>query len=193
MLYVCVCIGLSLQQRSLVQSHVTRHGGLYYLARLLKAGEDVNYIARRLVILASEDVGNADPQGLVIATSAQQACHLVGMPEAGIILAQAVTYLSTAPKSNRSYSAYNLAMEDVEKFGSLEVPNPIKNAPTQLMKNLGYGKNYKYAHSFDNSFVNQEFLPEAITNTTLYEPGNNNRENAFREYLKTLWKNKYNY
>ncbi|MCB0394412.1 MAG: replication-associated recombination protein A, partial [Bdellovibrionales bacterium] len=138
-------------------------GAIYYLARMIEAGEDVNFIARRLVISASEDVGNADPNALVMATSGQQAVHLVGLPEAGIILAQVVTYLSTAPKSNRSYSAYKEALQVVKDTGNLDVPMSIRNSPTQLLKDLGAGEGYQYAHDFPKGFAPEmSYLPKAI-------------------------------
>ena len=164
-------------------------GGLYYLARLISAGEDVNFIARRLMILASEDIGNADPQGLVVATSAFHASHQVGLPEAGIILAQAVTYLATAPKSNRSYLAYKKAMAEVAQSGSLPVPLELRNAPTQLMKDIGYGKDYKYAHDSLTGYREMEFLPNGLRSKTFYEPTKRGHELKVHKYFQWLKEN----
>ena len=169
------------------------NGAVYWLARMIEGGEDVKFIARRLLILASEDIGNANPTALIIANNTFQAVSVIGHPESRIMLSQCAIYLANSPKSNASYEAIGKAQELVRNTGDLSVPLHLRNAPTKLMKELDYGKDYKYSHSFDNNFVNQEFLPEEVTNTKLYEPGNNNRENAFREYLKSLWKTKYNY
>jgi len=169
------------------------NAAVYYLARMLKGGEDPLFIARRLLILSSEDIGNANPNALLLANNCFNAVNVIGMPEARIILSQCVTYLACSAKSNASYIAINDALELVSKTGDLPVPLQLRNAPTKLMKNLNYGKDYKYAHSFENNFAEQEFLPEQIANTKLYEPGNNSRENEQRIYLKKLWKEKYGY
>ena len=169
------------------------NAAVYYLARMIEGGEDVKFIARRMVILASEDIGNANPTALVIATSAFQAVNVIGYPEARIILSQCATYLASSPKSNASYVAIDNALKAVNDLGDLPVPLSVRNSPTKLMKDLGYGKDYQYAHSFENNFVNMEFLPEQIKGTTFYNPGNNPRENELRNYLKNLWKEKYGY
>lgn len=169
------------------------NAGLYYLARMIKGGEDPLFIARRLVILASEDIGNANPMGLVLANNCFQSVNSIGMPESRIILAQAVVYLACSPKSNASYAAVGKAQEIVNKTGDLSVPLSIRNAPTKLMKELNYGKEYQYAHGFEGNFVIQEFLPEELKGTKLYEPGDNDVEKRFREFLKKNWKDKYGY
>lgn len=169
------------------------NAAVYYLARMIEGGEDVKFIARRMVILASEDIGNANPTALVMATSAFQAVNVIGYPEARIILSQCATYLASSPKSNASYVAIDNALKAVNDLGDLPVPLSVRNSPTKLMKDLGYGKDYQYAHSFENNFVNMEFLPEQIKGTTFYNPGNNPRENELRNYLKNLWKEKYGY
>ncbi|WBL26173.1 replication-associated recombination protein A [Zunongwangia sp. HGR-M22] len=169
------------------------NGAVYWLARMIEGGEDVKFIARRLLILASEDIGNANPTALVIANNTFQAVTTIGYPEARIILSQCVTYLATSPKSNASYQAINQAMSLVKQTGNLSVPLNIRNAPTKLMKDLGYGENYKYAHNYEGNFVKAEFLPDEIKNTILYEPGNNPRENSQREFLRKRWSGKYNY
>ncbi|MUP46640.1 replication-associated recombination protein A [Gramella sp. BOM4] len=169
------------------------NAAVYWLARMIEGGEDVKFIARRLLILASEDIGNANPTALVIANNTFQAVNTIGYPEARIILSQCVTYLATSPKSNASYMAINEAQRLVKKTGNLSVPLSIRNAPTKLMKDLGYGKDYKYAHNHEGNFAEAEFLPEEIKNTTLYQPGNNQRENAQREFLRKRWKKKYDY
>ncbi|MGZ4044499.1 MAG: replication-associated recombination protein A, partial [Bacteroidia bacterium] len=169
------------------------NASLYYMARMLKGGEDPLFIARRLLILASEDIGNANPNALLLANNCFTAVNAIGMPEARIILSQCVTYLACSPKSNASYMAINDAMALAEKTGNLPVPLHLRNAPTKLMKNLDYGKDYQYAHSFENNFVLQEFFPEELANTKFYEPGNNPREAEQRAYLKKLWKEKYGY
>ena len=143
--------------------------------------------------MASEDIGNANPTALVIANNTFQAVTTIGFPEARIILSQCVTYLATSPKSNAAYMAINHAQSAVKKTGNLSVPFSIRNAPTKLMKDIGYGKDYKYAHNHENNFVEAEFLPDEIKNTKFYDPGNNPRENAQREFLKKRWKTKYNY
>ncbi|MFM7854794.1 MAG: replication-associated recombination protein A, partial [Flammeovirgaceae bacterium] len=169
------------------------NAAVYYLARMVEGGEDVKFIARRMVILASEDIGNANPTALVMATAAFQAVTIIGYPEARIILSQCATYLACSPKSNASYSAIEKALKVVHDSGDLPVPLAIRNAPTKLMKELDYGKGYQYAHSFENNFVNLEFLPDAIKGSTFYDPGNNARENELRTYLRNLWKEKYGY
>ncbi|GGW77558.1 replication-associated recombination protein A [Salegentibacter mishustinae] len=169
------------------------NAAVYWLARMIEGGEDVKFIARRLLILASEDIGNANPTALVIANNTFQAVTTIGFPEARIILSQCVTYLATSPKSNAAYMAINQAQSAVKKTGNLSVPLSIRNAPTKLMKDIGYGKDYKYAHNHENNFVEVEFLPDQIKNTKFYDPGNNPRENAQREFLKQRWKTKYNY
>ncbi len=169
------------------------NGAVYWLARMIEGGEDLKFIARRMLILASEDIGNANPTALVIANNTFQAVSTIGYPESRIILSQCAVYLATSAKSNASYEAINKAIQTVKQTGDLSIPLHLRNAPTKLMKDLGYGENYKYAHNYDKNFVEQDFLPEEINNTTFYEPGNNQRENALREFLKTRWKDKYGY
>ena len=169
------------------------NAAVYYLARMVEGGEDVKFIARRMVILASEDIGNANPTALIMATNTFQAVNLIGYPEARIILAQCAIYLASSPKSNASYMAIENALQAVAGKGDLPVPLSIRNAPTKLMKNLNYGKGYKYSHDFENSFAMQEFLPDEIKGTAFYEPGNNAREEELRRFLKSLWKDKYGY
>lgn len=169
------------------------NAAVYWMARMIEGGEDVKFIARRMVILASEDIGNANPTALVLATNTFQAVNMIGYPEANIILSQCATYLASSPKSNAAVSAIGKAQSLVKQYGDLPVPLAIRNAPTKLMKNLDYGKNYKYAHSFENNFANMEFLPEEIKNTLLYNPGKNAREEELRKFLKQRWKDKYGY
>jgi len=169
------------------------NGAVYWLARMIEGGEDVKFIARRLVILASEDIGNANPNALILATSTFQAVSVIGNPESRIILSQCAVYLANSPKSNTSYMAIGDAQQLVKQTGDLSVPLHLRNAPTKLMKDLDYGKNYQYAHNYDDNFVDQEFLPDEIRNKKLYEPGINSRENNFREFLKKRWKGKYEY
>lgn len=169
------------------------NAAVYWLARMIEGGEDVKFIARRLLILASEDIGNANPTALILANNTFQAVSVIGVPESRIILSQCAVYLANSTKSNASYMAINKAQELVRKTGDLSVPLHIRNAPTKLMKDLNYGKDYKYAHNYSGNFVVDEFLPEEIQNTKLYDPGNNARENQFREILKQRWKDKYNY
>jgi len=169
------------------------NAAVYWLARMIEGGEDVKFIARRLLISASEDIGNANPTALVIANNTFQAVSIIGNPESRIILSQCATYLASSPKSNAAYEAIGKAQKLVNETGDLSVPLSIRNAPTKLMKELGYGENYKYAHSYDDNFVNHEFLPDEIKNTTLYNPGQNAREQAQREFLKHRWKDKYDY
>lgn len=169
------------------------NGAVYWLARMIEGGEDAKFIARRLLILASEDIGNANPTALIMANNTFQAVNTIGWPESRIILSQCTVYLATSAKSNASYEAIGKAQALVRETGDLSVPLHLRNAPTKLMKELDYGKDYKYAHSFENNFAEQEFLPDEIKNTKLYEPGNNAREYSIREFLKKLWKSKYNY
>lgn len=169
------------------------NAGLYWLARMIEGGEDPLFIARRLVILASEDIGNANPNALLLANNCFQALSLIGMPEGRIILAQAVTYLASSAKSNASYEGIENAIATVKATGDLPVPLHLRNAPTKLMKDIGYGNDYKYSHAYDGNFKEQEYLPDVIKETKLYEPGNNARELELRKYLKNLWKDKYNY
>ena len=169
------------------------NAAVYWLARMIEGGEDVKFIARRLLILASEDIGNANPTALVMANNTFQAVSSIGYPESRIILSQCATYLACSAKSNAAYQAIGKAQQLVKETGDLSVPLSIRNAPTKLMKELGYGDNYKYSHSYENNFAEQEFLPEDIKNTTFYEPGNNARENGQREFLKQRWKDKYGY
>jgi len=169
------------------------NAAVYWLARMLEGGEDVKFIARRLLILASEDIGNANPTALVIANNTFQAVSIIGFPESRIILSQCATYLACSTKSNAAYKAISKAQQLVQETGDLSVPLEVRNAPTKLMKELGYGENYKYAHSYENNFAEQEFLPKEIENTTLYEPGNNTREQVQRDFLKQRWKDKYDY
>ena len=169
------------------------NAAVYWLARMLEGGEDVKFIARRLLISASEDIGNANPTALIMANNTFQAVTTIGHPEARIILSQCTIYLATSPKSNASYQAINAAQNLVRQTGDLSVPLPLRNAPTKLMKDLGYGAEYKYAHDFENNFAAAEFLPDEISNTTFFKPGNNKREQAQREFLKTRWKEKYGY
>ena len=169
------------------------NAAVYYLARMIEGGEDVKFIARRMVILASEDIGNANPTALVMATTTFQAVDVIGYPEARIILSQCAIYLASSPKSNASYDAIDKAQSTVRETGDLSVPLSIRNAPTKLMKDLNYGKDYQYAHSFEGNFVNMEFLPDAIKGKKFYDPGNNPREEELRNYLKKLWGKKYEY
>ena len=169
------------------------NAAVYWLARMLEGGEDPKFIARRLVILASEDIGIANPNALLLATSCFQAVHLIGMPESRIILSEASIYLATSAKSNSAYEAIDKAQALVRTSGNLPVPLHIRNAPTKLMKEIGYGADYKYAHSFKGNFVDQEFLPSGISGTTLYEPQDNPKEREIAMRLRNLWKDKYNY
>ena len=169
------------------------NAAVYWLARMIEGGEDVKFIARRLVILASEDIGNANPNALLLATNCFEAVKMIGYPESRIILSQCVTYLASSAKSNASYMAINRAQALVKETGDLPVPLHLRNAPTKLMKDLNYGKEYKYAHDYELNFVVQEFLPDEIKNTKLYEPGNNARENDLRKFLGERWKGKYDY
>lgn len=169
------------------------NGAVYWLARMIEGGEDVKFIARRMVIFASEDVGNANPNALLLANTTFDAVNKIGYPESRIILSQCATYLASSAKSNASYMAINLALAAVQQQGDLPVPLHIRNAPTQLMKNLNYGKDYQYSHMGEGNFIPQEYLPEKIAGTKFYEPGNNAREQELRKFLKERWKDKYNY
>ncbi len=169
------------------------NAAVYYLARMIEGGEDPKFIARRLVILASEDIGNANPNALLLATTTFQAVSMLGYPESRIILSQCVTYLASSAKSNAAYLAISKAQSIVQKTGDLSIPLHLRNAPTNLMKQLDYGLGYQYAHDYPGNFIHQEFLPESIAGTTFYEPGNNVSENKLREYLKHCWKEKYGY
>ena len=169
------------------------NGAIYWMARMLAGGEDPLFIARRMLILASEDVGLANPNAALLAQSCFDAVHQVGMPEARIILAETCIYLATSPKSNSAYMAIDSALAAVEKGTPLPVPLHLRNAPTSLMKDLGYAKDYKYAHSYEGNFVDQEFLPEELSGTKFYDPGDNSKEAPLRERLRRLWGDKYNY
>jgi putative ATPase len=169
------------------------NGAVYWLARMIEGGEDVKFIARRMLILSSEDIGNANPTAFIMANNTFQAVATIGYPESRIILSQCAIYLATSPKSNASYLAIGSAQQLVKQTGDLPVPIHLRNAPTKLMKELGYGDEYKYSHDFANNFADQEFLPDTLKNKSLYIPGNNSRENTTREFLKNLWKGKYGY
>lgn len=169
------------------------NSAVYWLARMIEGGEDVKFIARRLLILASEDIGNANPNALLLANATFDAVNKIGYPESRIILSQCVTYLAASAKSNAAYVAIGDALAAVQKHGDLPVPLHIRNAPTKLMKNLNYGKDYAYAHNYENNFSPQEYLPKEISGTSFYNPGNNAREAELRKNLKTLWKDKYGY
>jgi putative ATPase len=169
------------------------NGAVYWLARMIEGGEDVKFIARRMLILSSEDIGNANPTAFIMANNTFQAVATIGYPESRIILSQCAIYLATSPKSNASYLAIGNAQQLVKQTGDLPVPIHLRNAPTKLMKELGYGEEYKYSHDYANNFAEQEFLPDAISKTLLYNPGNNSRENSTREFLKNRWKDKYGY
>jgi putative ATPase len=169
------------------------NAGLYWLARMIEGGEDVKFIARRLLILASEDIGNANPNALLLANTTFEAVNKIGYPESGIILSQCVSYLASSPKSNSAVVGINEAQEAVRKYGNLPVPLHVRNAPTKLMKKLDYGKGYQYSHSYENNFSAQEYLPDEITGTVFFHPGKNSREDELRKFLKLLWKDKYGY
>jgi putative ATPase len=160
---------------------------------MIAGGEEPGFIARRLLILASEDIGNANPNALLLAKTCFDAVHVIGWPESRIILSQTVTYLASSAKSNASYEAIGKAQELVKQHGDLSVPLHLRNAPTSLMKNLDYGKGYKYAHNYEGNFAEQEFFPEQLSGTTLYNPGSNQAESKLRDYLKSRWKTKYGY
>ena len=169
------------------------NGAIYWLARMIEAGEDIGFIARRLLILAAEDIGVGNPTALVLANSTFQAVTSVGYPEGRILLSECVIYLATSPKSNTAYKAINKAQEKVRQTGNLPIPLHLRNAPTKLMKEIGYGEDYKYAHDYKNQFIEQEFLPEEIKGTTLYQPGDNQKEKSIRDFLKSRWNKKYGY
>ena len=169
------------------------NAALYYLARMIISGEDPKFIARRMLIFSSEDIGNANPTALVLANNCFQAINVIGYPECELILSQTVIYLATSVKSNASYQAISNAKQKVKETGDLEVPLTIRNAVTGLMKDLSYGKGYKYAHSFDGNFADAEFLPQEIIGSKFYEPGDNAKEKEIRERLRYWWKNKYEY
>ena len=169
------------------------NGAVYWLARMIEGGEDVKFIARRMLILASEDIGNANPTALILANNTFQAVTVIGHPESRIILSQCAVYLANSEKSNASYTAINSAQQIVKNTGDLSIPLHLRNAPTKLMKDLDYGKDYKYAHNFSDNFTLEEFMPEELSGTKFYEPGNNPRENQFREVLRKRWNEKYGY
>jgi putative ATPase len=164
---------------------------IYWLARMIEGGEDLKFIARRILILAAEDIGLANPNALLIANNCFQAVHTIGYPESRIILAEATIYLATSPKSNSAYSAIEGALEIVRETGNLAVPLHLRNAPTRLMKDLGYGKNYKYAHSYDEHFVKENYFPVELNMHRFYTPGDNQREKEMLERLKKLWNERY--
>ena len=169
------------------------NAAVYWLARMIEGGEDVKFIARRMLILASEDIGNANPTALILANNTFQSVSIIGIPESRIILSQCAIYLANSAKSNASYLAISKAQKMVKETGDLSIPLHLRNAPTKLMKELNYGIEYKYAHNYENNFIDQEFLPDEIKNSKIYDPGNNTRENNFREFLKQRWKGKYDY
>ncbi|MGI6718233.1 MAG: replication-associated recombination protein A [Bacteroidales bacterium] len=169
------------------------NAAVYWMARMIEAGEKPEFIARRMVILAAEDIGIANPNALLMANTCFDSVMKIGMPESRIILSEAAIYLATSPKSNSAYMAINTAQDLVKKTGNQPVPLHLRNAPTEFMKNIGYGKNYKYAHSYQNNFVEQEFLPEELSGTKIYDPQKNSKEEKIRSYLKNLWNEKYNY
>ncbi|MEK9739757.1 MAG: replication-associated recombination protein A [Flavobacteriaceae bacterium] len=167
------------------------NAAVYWLARMIEGGENIAFIARRMVILAAEDIGLANPTALVLANNTFQAVTAVGYPEGRILLSECALYLATSPKSNTAYLAIEEALKKVQETGNLEVPLNLRNAPTTLMKEMGYGEGYKYAHDFENNFINQEFLPEKIKNTSFYKPAFNSKENIIRDFIKTRWNDKY--
>ncbi len=167
------------------------NAAVYWLARMIEGGENISFIARRMVILAAEDIGLANPTALVLANNTFQAVTAVGYPEGRILLSECALYLATSPKSNTAYLAIEEALKKVQETGNLEVPLNLRNAPTTLMKEMGYGEGYKYAHDFENNFINQEFLPEKIKNTSFYKPAFNSKENIIRDFIKTRWNDKY--
>lgn len=169
------------------------NGAVYWLARMIEGGEDVKFIARRMLILSSEDIGNANPTAFIMANNTFQAVSTIGNPESRIILSQCAVYLATSAKSNASYMAIGEAQQIVKQTGDLSVPIHLRNAPTKLMKELGYGEEYLYSHNYANNFAEQEYLPDEIKNTAFYKPGNNARENELRNFLKNRWKDKYGY
>ena len=167
------------------------NAAVYYLARMIEGGEDPKFIARRLIISASEDIGLANPTALVIANNCFQAVQTIGFPESRIILSQTVIYLATSGKSNSAYEAINHAQQLVKETGNLSIPLHLRNAPTKLMKDMNYGKDYKYSHSGKGNFINQEFFPKQLSGTKLYSPGNNLKEQSINNWLKDIWKEKY--
>lgn len=169
------------------------NAAVYWLARMIDGGEDVKFIARRLVILASEDIGNANPTALVMANATFEAVNKIGYPESSLILSQCAIYLASSAKSNAATVAIGSAMNAIKQYGDLPVPLHIRNAPTRLMKNLGYGENYEYSHNYEKNFSPQEYLPKEIAGNKFYDPGKNAREEELRKFLKSLWKDKYNY
>jgi putative ATPase len=169
------------------------NAAVYWLARMVEAGEDPSFIARRMLIFASEDIGNSNPNALLLANTCFQAVNVIGYPECDLILSQTAIYLACSVKSNASYLAIRKAQKSVRDQGDQPVPLHIRNAPTKLMKNIGYGKDYKYAHDFENNFVIQEFLPDKLSGMKFYDPQENQREKEIRERLRALWKNKYKY
>tara|TARA_B110000908_G_scaffold47705_1_gene58202 strand:- start:4722 stop:5999 length:1278 start_codon:yes stop_codon:yes gene_type:complete len=169
------------------------NAAVYWLARMIEGGEDPKFIARRMIILSSEDIGNANPTALVIANNCFQAVNVIGMPESRIVLAQAATYLACSQKSNAAYMAINYAQETVKETGNLSVPLKLRNTPTALMKKMHYGEEYEYSHNYQNNFVFQDYMPEELSNHTLYIPGENDKEQQFKHFLSQRWKQKYNY
>jgi putative ATPase len=169
------------------------NAAVYWLARMIEGGEDVKFIARRMLILASEDIGNANPTALVMANATFEAVNKIGYPESSLILSQCAIYLAASAKSNSATTAIGDAMSAVKEHGDLPVPLHVRNAPTRLMKNMGYGKDYQYSHSYEGNFSNQEYLPQEISGTKFYDPGKNAREEELRKFLKSLWKDKYGY
>jgi putative ATPase len=169
------------------------NGAVYWLARMIEGGEDVKFIARRMLIFASEDIGNANPNALLLANNMFQAVNVIGYPESRIILSQCAIYLATSVKSNASYMAIGMAADEIRRSGDLPVPLHLRNAPTKMMKQMDYGKDYKYAHNYESNFVEQQFLPEAIDGTVFYSPQSNAREEEIRKFLKQRWKEKYGY
>jgi putative ATPase len=169
------------------------NAAIYYLARMIDGGEDPKFIARRLLILASEDIGNANPTALILANNCFQAISVIGYPECDLILSQTTTYLACSPKSNSAYTSIREALNFVRQTDTTSVPIHLRNAPTKLMKDLGFGKEYKYAHQYEGNFINQEFMPEKLSGKVFYQPGDNPRENEFKDRLRTIWKDKYGY
>ena len=169
------------------------NAAVYWLARMIEGGEDVKFIARRMLILASEDIGNANPNALLLANAAFDAVNKIGYPESSLILSQCAIYLASSPKSNSATIAIGNAMSAVKQHGDLPVPLHIRNAPTKLMKDMDYGKGYKYSHAFEGNFSEQEYLPEKIKGSKIFDPGKNAREDELRKFLKGLWKDKYGY
>jgi putative ATPase len=169
------------------------NAAVYYLARMLEGGEDIKFICRRLMILASEDIGLANPNALLMATSCFQAIQAIGMPESRILLSQTAVYLAVSPKSNSTYAAINAAQAEVRQSGDLAIPLDLRNAPTKLMKSIGYGADYKYAHSYEKNFVQMDFLPKELQNINFYKPGRNGSEMKIADRLKEMWKDKYDF